>query len=401
MTTEEELIIEMIKGKMGPGRLENIKKLSLMSSEFSNFKDVCSYIYEQMNFYIYDSNHETKKELMIESKKLIAKAQSLIDEKKADEAVKELGVFTYLPDFIAEMGHGGVDVRNEFEFYCIEKTGGNYYQLELPYSYISYLIGSSLIEFDIHDEAQKYLQNSINWNIWNAPSRFEFIESIMREFACCHPNEHIPLSILKDVKNKLSEIFDYIYEPFDFLRYLRKIGFVLIEEEKYEVARATFQYAFILGQKFDYIDNDASRELEYIDFVTKESKRLSLEEIFAILNENSINTNLSINVFDNINLYINDERNDKQLRAYLHSIVKIFIDINGGFKYRVASVSFNSSLNKTYDYFSYVDELKIGDHVILSVDGKEKTGIITDLKYVSKEELSLPFDKYKYVIALK
>lgn len=63
MSIEDELIIEMIKGKIISNRLKNIELLDELSDKYQNKKGVCDYLWSEIKKNIFDENNETKNEL--------------------------------------------------------------------------------------------------------------------------------------------------------------------------------------------------------------------------------------------------------------------------------------------------------------------------------------------------
>ena len=118
MTVEEELLIEMIKGKLTTSRLKNLKMLSKCLEKYEKKNGVVEFLNSKFHDNIFDNNKETKDELLSEVETVINRAKKYASNNDISKALKEIGVLTFLPGFYVEMGHSGFDCRNEYEYFC-------------------------------------------------------------------------------------------------------------------------------------------------------------------------------------------------------------------------------------------------------------------------------------------
>ena len=137
MTVEEELLIEMIKGKLTTSRLQNLKILSECLDKYEKKSGLVDYLKSKIHENIPDDNYETKDEFLSEVENVIKHAEKLASDGETSKALKELLVLTYLPSFYVDMGHSSFDCRNEYEFFCTCMKYNHCYQTDVNFSYIS------------------------------------------------------------------------------------------------------------------------------------------------------------------------------------------------------------------------------------------------------------------------
>ena len=400
MTVEEELLIEMIKGKLTTSRLKNLKMLSECLDKYEKKNGVVDYLNSKIHDNIFDDNNETKDELLSEVENVIKMAKKLASNDDTSKALKEIAVLTYLPGFYAEMGHSGFDCRNEYEFFCTCMKYDNCYQTDVHFSYISYLIGTFFVEIGNYDKAIAYLQNAVNWNDFNVLARFEMIEAKLRKYKTENNNSVMNPDFIREIRSDLNKAHKYIYRADEYAIYMKKIGFILVEEKRYDVAKAAYQFTVNTANAMGEEDKLALNEISYIEDLTNDHVRLGLNTLVACLKSEAVNFHIDINVYVTAMVYCNNEKADKDLASFIGGNIALLSEIAGDMEVRLASVRFNTHSEKTYDYICSIEDVRVGDKVLVPVKDKETEATVVDAYWVGLPGLPLEIEKYKEVISI-
>lgn len=402
MSIEDELIIEMIKGKITSNRLKNIEILDELSDKYQNKKDVCDYLWSEMRKNIFDANNETKNELNKEIENALNESKKIASNGKPIEALILLHPLTCIPGFFAEMGHGGIDCKNEFEFNTISSDGGNYFQLDVHFSLISSIIGSLFVEVGDYEKAINYLQNSINWNPFNVNARFELIEAKMREFKSKNKDDHSldGTELMKEIKRDLYNTYERIYEVEDFQRYLRKLGYLLVEEKRYIEAKASYSFSCFISEQINSRDEMSLNEISFINNKINEHGVYGQNQIIRIFKNEGLNFHLFLTTYASMIKYATDENSDKETANYIKGLLGFYDFVSGDYEVRLVKVKFIGT-DKTYDYLCHLDYVKEGSNVVIKSKDKNIETKALGVEYCPISNLPLEFSKYKEIIEVK
>jgi hypothetical protein len=93
--------------------------------------------------------------------------------------------------------------------------------------------------------------------------------------------------------------------------------------------------------------------------------------------------------------------NDDELVAYVkcdnHKLIVPAKSASNGKKYRLAGISFSDD-GRTYDYICDLDDVKVGDTVVVEGYDGETEVTVTRLTTKRESELSLPLERYKKIV---
>lgn len=290
-----------------------------------------------------------------------------------------------------------VDCRNEYEFIC-QCMEGDFKQSKIDYSFISGFIGALLVEIGEFKKAQTYLTNSVNWNHFNVDARFENVEAKLRGYKEKNKGLFAPEEIA-DLRKDLNDTYPFIYRADDFSVYLRKVGFLLSEETRYEAARAVYQLAKIITEQISGKDKLSDSELSYIDSKLGNNKRYGANEMIAVLKSESVNFHIHLQRFMTMLIYINNEKANKNLADFLDKNLALYQFASGDMEVRLVSVKFNTHFDKTYDYVCNIDDVKEGDMVLVPSKDKTVEVKVMNVAYYGIDGLPLDIEKYKEVLS--
>lgn len=400
MTVEEELLIEMIKGKLTTSRLKNLKILSECLDKYEKKSGVVDYLKSKIHDNMPDDDYETKDEFLSEVENVIKLAEKLASDGETSKALKEMLVLTYFPSFYVDMGHSSFDCRNEYEFFCTCMKYNHCYQTKVHFSYISYLIGTFFVETGDYDKAIAYLQNAVNWNNFNVLARFEMIEALLRKYKTENNNDVMSPDFIKEIRSELNDAHKYIYRADEYSIYMKLIGFILVEEKRYDVAKAAYQFAVNIAKDMGKEDKFAANEILHIEDLTNNHVHFDLNTLVACLKSEAVNFHIDINVYVSAMVYCSNEKADKDLASFIGGNIDLLSDIAGDMEVRLASVRFNTRSEKTYDYICSIEDVRVGDKVLVPIKDQETEATVVDAYWVRLPDLPLEIKKYKEVISI-
>jgi tetratricopeptide (TPR) repeat protein len=142
---------------------------------------------------------------------------------------------------------------------------------------VSYMyLGVIAFESQDFDSVEKYIDESLKWDPYNTPARWEKIETykVKKE--------------LEKFYEETIKAYEFIYIPSDLARYYRNLGYYFVEKEEYHLANNIFVYSLAFeNEKMVY------EELLYIKSKTKKPIVEDMNDCRGFLSKNNIPLGIS------------------------------------------------------------------------------------------------------------
>jgi tetratricopeptide (TPR) repeat protein len=103
---------------------------------------------------------------------------------------------------------------------------------------VSYMyLGVIAFENRDFDSVEKYIDESLKWDPYNTPARWEKIETYKAK------------KELEKFYEETIKAYEFIYFPFDLARYYRNLGYYFVEKEDYQLASNLFIYSLVFEKE--------------------------------------------------------------------------------------------------------------------------------------------------------
>lgn len=304
-----EEIIEIIKQELLDDKAYNITYLNIIIENFKNHPKILEIIPAFAEL-IYNNLDESITSIIgtDDYKKLYSKyyeCMSLFEIRalipsKTDNAIALLKEYVNECEGLFESLGNIVSAEGYIE-YVLNDDGNNLYECGLNISKAYTCLAYLCVEKNEHEEAKEYLTKALEYNRFNAGALFEYAEIFKLD------------GDIEQYYSFTSKIHNKIYKIADLAHYYRNLGFYFIEKKDYKLAKALFNYSYIICET-----KMAENELKYIAVLTNDDFPLGMSKFDSeeMLRKFEINPSFSETIINEL----------KEMQKYLHHFYVLVVE---------------------------------------------------------------------------